>query len=123
LSAHPSLYCGLFLGLLSSIAKLPFDAIKGASRVNAAAKQIAEGAAINAGAKVVKAVDFLEGVNLLKVENRRAVRGVLERLTSVTMPKWCVRLLKCTLRVVAVYFALSLVHHTMHRAAPPHGPQ
>ena len=112
-----------FAELPRSLFKNTFDAFKGASRANAAAKQIAEGAAINAGAKVVKAVDFLEGVNPLKVENRRAARGVWERITSVTVPKWCVRLLKCALCVVAAYFALSLVHHTMHHAAPLHGPQ
>ena len=88
-------------------------------------KKIAEGAAIKiqAGAKVVKAIDFIDGVDQFKVKNHRAARGIWERLKSVTVPRWCMTLLKYALGVVAAYFALSLLYYKMQNAPPQHGLQ
>jgi hypothetical protein len=115
-----------WLGKMSAIAnvfKNMFGAFKGTNKDDSPFKKIAEGAAIKAGAKVVKAIDFIDGVDQFKVKNHRAARGIWERLKSVTVPRWCMRILKCALAVAAAYLALSLLHYKMHNAPPLHGSQ
>jgi hypothetical protein len=120
-----------WLGKMSAIANLSFpaffknmfDAFKGTNKNDSPFKKIAEGAAIQAGAKVVKAIDFMEGVDQFKVKNHQAARGIWERLKSVTVPRWCMTLLKYALGVVAAYLALSLLYHKMQNAPPQHGLQ
>jgi hypothetical protein len=102
-----------------------FNAFEGTHKDHSPFKKIAEGAAIQAGAKVVKAINFIEGVTVdqFKAKNHRAARGIWERLKSVTVPRWCIHILKCVLAVVAAYLALFLLHYKMHDAPPLHGSQ
>jgi hypothetical protein len=108
-----SLPISLLRRVLESVSAM-FSALIGKGRVDAATKNIATDAAIKAGENVVKVVNI--------PFFRRLACGIRERLMTVTVQKWFVRLLKVAIMGVVVFLALALLHSKMHPASP-HGLQ